>query len=391
MHIGLVLAAVPAYSETFFVNKIRFLQDSGVQVTVLADNRKTTSFDGCPVVYGVGAVHDGGIGWFVFWRSVWALTKVPGKALQLRSRNRQAGFSSKKNLISLISSLHILPHKLDWLHFGFGTLAIGREHVASVMGARMAVSFRGFDHYVFPLKHPGCYKDVFLQTDKIHVLSTGMKQTLLTQGYKKPVTVITPAINGKDFSSKQNQRTVRNATPLHFCTVARLHWIKGLEYTLEALALLKKQGVAFRYTVVGEGTERERLIFAAYQLGISDSVTFVGKQSPEQIRSILAGADVYIQYSIQEGFCNAVLEAQAMGLLCVVSDAEGLTENVLHEQTGWVVPKRKPDLLAAKIREVIALNDVEARSIQNMAIARVMDAFTIDKQQSAFVQFYSAC
>ncbi|MBK7870836.1 MAG: glycosyltransferase family 4 protein [Saprospiraceae bacterium] len=50
-------------------------------------------------------------------------------------------------------------------------------------------------------------------------------------------------------------------------------------------------------------------------------------------------ADIYLQYSIQEGFCNAVLEAQAMGLLCIVSDAEGLPENILHGQTGWVVPK----------------------------------------------------
>lgn len=389
MHIGLVLAAVPAYSETFFVNKIRFLQEAGMQVTVFADQRSAVSFAGSPVVYGVGAERNGGIGWFVFWRAVWGMMKVPRKAWQLWSRNRQSGFSSKKNLISLISSLHILPYKADWLHFGFGTLAIGREHVASVMGARMAVSFRGFDHYVFPLKHPGCYQDVFLQTDKVHVLSLGMKQTLLTQGFKKPVTVITPAIEVTDFSARQHQQTERQNAPLHFCTVARLHWIKGLEYTLEALALLKKQGIAFRYTVVGEGAERERLIFAAYQLGISDSVSFVGKQSPEQIRNILTGADVYIQYSIQEGFCNAVLEAQAMGLLCVVSDAEGLTENVMHEHTGWVVPKRRPDLLAAKIKEVIALDEATIKSIKNTATERIMNDFSIEKQRSEFIRFYT--
>ena len=52
-------------------------------------------------------------------------------------------------------------------------------------------------------------------------------------------------------------------------------------------------------------------------------------------------ADIYIQYSIEEGFCNAVLEAQSMGVLTIVSDASGLIENVVDGKTGWVVPKRR--------------------------------------------------
>ena len=77
--------------------------------------------------------------------------------------------------------------------------------------------------------------------------------------------------------------------------------------------------------------------------------------------------DFYIQYSIQEGFCNAVLEAQAMGLLCIVSDADGLSENVLHNETGWVVPKRNPTLLAQKMIETIDLNDTEKSKIRENA------------------------
>ena len=62
-------------------------------------------------------------------------------------------------------------------------------------------------------------------------------------------------------------------------------------------------------------------------------------------------ADIYIQPSIQEGFCNSVLEAQAMGLLVIVSDAEGLHENVINNVTGWVVKKRNPILLSEKLRK----------------------------------------
>ena len=66
---------------------------------------------------------------------------------------------------------------------------------------------------------------------------------------------------------------------------------------------------------------------------------------------------IYLQYSIQEGFCNAVLEAQALGLLTIVSDAEGLPENVIHGETGWVVPKRKPKFFAQKTFHGVYLTD----------------------------------
>src|SRR5690606_3559111 len=126
----------------------------------------------------------------------------------------------------------------------------------------------------------------------------------------------------------------------HFATVSRLHYIKGLDYILEALSLLKKEGYDFQFTIIGDGNEKERLQFAVHQLGLADCVVFAGKLLPEQVKATLNTTDVYLQYSLQEGFCNAVLEAQAMGLLCVVSSAEGLSENVLDNETGFVVEKQ---------------------------------------------------
>ena len=111
--------------------------------------------------------------------------------------------------------------------------------------------------------------------------------------------------------------------------------------------------------IIGDGSEYERLVFAAYQLGIKDHVTFAGILPQVDVKKQLEHSDMYLQYSIQEGFCNAVLEAQAMGLLCIVSNAEGLAENVLDGKTGWVLPKRQPELLAEKIKDVIGMSHTE--------------------------------
>lgn len=363
----------------------------GFEVVLFADRHSASdTFDLCPVHYAIKFSLNNvvaffqHIGWFVF-----STLRFPVKVYRLMTFNRRSGFSLSANVASVLRSYHLFNEKVDWLHFGFGTMALGREHVARVMGAKMAVSFRGFDHYIYPLKNPGCYSLLFQLVDRIHVLSQGLKKALVNQHipYTK-VIVITPAIATELFS-KPTQDVLDNNPMIRITTVARLHWIKGLEYTLEALAQLMNRGVDFHYTIIGEGEERERLIFAVHQLGLQDRVTLTGRLPHNEVKNELSKAGLYIQYSIQEGFCNAVLEAQAMGLLCVVSDAEGLAENVLHEQTGWVVPRRRPDLLAAKIAEVSKLDPHERAVIRDRAILRVKVQFNLDKQRKEFDKFYA--
>ena len=102
----------------------------------------------------------------------------------------------------------------------------------------------------------------------------------------------------------------------------------------------------------------------------------------------MSDADIYVQYSIQEGFCNAVLEAQSMGLLCVVSDADGLMENVVDEQTGWVVPKRRPAALAQRISQILKMNASAVSEIRQNAMARVRAQFDLKRQKEMFLKFY---
>ena len=77
-----------------------------------------------------------------------------------------------------------------------------------------------------------------------------------------------------------------------------------------------------------------------------------------------------------------------MGKLCIVSDAEGLAENIIHEQTGWVVPKGRPELLAKQIMEVMELSTAEKEQIRASAVKRVNDQFSIEQHIQEFVKFY---
>lgn len=392
MQIGIVLPDLPSYSETFFRSKIQGLVANGAKVVIFVGSSKIKPTDLPCRAKRQLKVHTSPflnlvVVFFTFFKAVLLYSKAVKKFIQLE---QQDGSSLFKTVRNLYINYHILSEQgLNWIHFSFATMALGRENVAKALGAKMAVSFRGYDISIYPVKHSGCYNLLWQKVDKVHTISNDLLEIAYSLGLSPntPTCKITPAINIDYFSS--SQYSAKFHTPLRIVTVARLHWKKGLEYTLQALALLKKEGIEFRYTIIGEGDEYERLAFAAYQMGIKDWVTFVGKLPHEKVKNYLAEGDLYIQYSIQEGFCNAVLEAQAMGLLCVVSDAEGLPENVLHEETGWVVPKRNPELLARKIRELSKLPDEVIQTIKNRARQRVEKEFDITQQKKAFLEFYT--
>jgi colanic acid/amylovoran biosynthesis glycosyltransferase len=155
------------------------------------------------------------------------------------------------------------------------------------------------------------------------------------------------------------------------------------------MAELKKRGLSFEYRIIGDGDEAEALTFAIHQLALADCVYLLGKKSPEEVKSYYETAHIYLQPSVQEGFCNAVLEAQCMGLMCIVSDAEGLSENVDHGKSGWIFPRRDHIELAKTIEAAISLSDEEKLNRSKRASSRITESFDLTRQTQAFVDFYN--
>jgi len=347
MRIGIVLPSVPAYSETFFNTKIKGLQEQGHTV-LLFINPGTEIPNSRYIVIQLPKVSGSRLQ--IIRNSLFCLSKAIvfhfPTVCKLYQLDTKDNISFSKKLKNSIVNSAFYGHNLDWIHFGYGTLAIGKENVAEAIGAKMGVSFRGFDYYVYPIKNPNVYELLYSKKCKYHVLTDAMKVKLIAKGVASAnCTIIPPAIDLQIF---KNPLFVKDTAQLSIGTIARLHWIKGIESTLEALALLHHEGVDFLYTIVGDGIEKEKLIFTVNQLGLNNKVLFLGKLEPSAVKLEIEKWQLYIQYSLQEGFCNAVLEAQAMGKICIVSDAEGLTENVVDGITGFVVPKGNSVALAKK-------------------------------------------
>ena len=381
MKIGICLSNPPAYSETFFNSKISGLQKQGYKVALFVGN-KGSKFGLCDIHYQPTFINV----FAVFFKSLSSIKTIYTFSKLERKDNNSVFEIVKK--IFLYN--HILTsRKIDWLHFGFGTQAIGKENIAKSIGAKMSVSFRGFDIGIYPLKHKNCYSRLWREVDKVHVISEDILVQCYNHGMKKKTLVskITPAIDAGFFHSD----TSKDFSKLNFLTVGRLHWKKGYTDTLLALGKLKENKIPFKYTIVGTGSnpELERIKYLIYQLNITDEVELKGKLSVKEVKKEYDKSNYYIQYSTQEGFCNAVLEAQSMGLLPIVSNAEGLSENVLHTKTGWVIPKCKPELLFNSIIEISKVSKNVKNEMVVFSKKRIKENFTIEKQQKEFIEFYN--
>lgn len=387
MKIGLFHSALPAYSETFILSKIKGLIQEGHDVRMYLGNASTKPAD-FPYVnpYPRRGV------WFALvapWILIFLFLKRPSVVLKFWKKEKADNKNFAACFKSVYVNAHILQADLDWLHFTFSTFALGRENVAAAIGAKMAVSFRGFDISLYPLKHPGCFSRLWKVVDKVHTISDDLYGLALENGLSSsvPMLKIRPAILFENLKVKVNSIFLQEACAI--VSIGRLEWKKGFMYAFQAMRRLKDAGIKFTYKIAGTGAMEEELRFAIYDLGLEDCVQLVGKLKHEEVFDFLKAADVYIQPSVQEGFCNALLEAQGTGLLCIASDAGGLPENVLDGETGWIVPRRDHLALVAKITEVISLPLEEKNSIRLKAVARIREEFKLERLIGEFQAFYN--
>lgn len=386
MTIGLILAKTPAYSETFFISKIKGLQEHGHQI-ILFVQHKEPDFNLCEVRIAPKVSRKNKLSQLA--KIVYVIIKIIPyfkRVLIFKRLEKQTNRSHTQILKNIFNNVHLLTANLDWIHFGFATMALQSENVAIAIDAKMAVSFRGYDIDVYPLKHTNCYHLLWKRVDKIHSISHYLIQQASRIGLPEQIgfQIITPAIDSKFFNFDLQKSTRQ----IQMITIARLHWIKDIETTLEALSLLKLKGLDFTYKIIGSGPAYEQIAFSIYQLNLSDRVELLGNKNQLAIIDLLHASTIYLQYSQSEGFCNAVLEAQAAGCICIVSDGGALPENILNQETGFVVPKRNPTLLAKKVMEVVDLPESERNRIIKNAQMRVLADHNLKDQKSKFIAFY---
>jgi glycosyltransferase involved in cell wall biosynthesis len=129
---------------------------------------------------------------------------------------------------------------------------------------------------------------------------------------------------------------------------------KGMHRVIECLPLLKKRYPRIQYLIAGgasaEGDWGEKLRQMVADLGLQDTVRFLGPVAPEELKVPLSAADVFVLATRNEGWANVFLEAMACGLPVVTTIVGGNAQVVCKPEYGILVPFGVP----AELTEAIA-------------------------------------
>ena len=135
-----------------------------------------------------------------------------------------------------------------------------------------------------------------------------------------------------------------------FITVARLSEEKGIERLIHAVGLLSPP---FRFYIIGEGPMRGRLEQLAHSLQLGEKLIFCG-ETKEPFAG-MEDADLFLSGSYYEGFPNALLEAQALGIPAVAFDVPGgIGEIIRQGENGLLVEDNDLIGFAAAIKEALS-------------------------------------
>jgi glycosyltransferase involved in cell wall biosynthesis len=150
--------------------------------------------------------------------------------------------------------------------------------------------------------------------------------------------------------------------------LGRLRKYKGVDFLLEAFALLRKQVPDAQLWIVGDGPHKAALERRAKALGLGDAATFFGFVPAAEKVARLSAAHVAVCPSPKEGWGLTVVEANACGTAVVASRSPGLVDSVKDGETGLLVPHGDVGALAGALERVLQDETLRA-SLESKGLA----------------------
>ena len=216
----------------------------------------------------------------------------------------------------------------------------------------------------------------------------------LKDGYDKTKTKI--ITNGYDLTKYDKQSSelanqIRrrfgiNEDTLVIGSVGRFHPVKDHKNLLDALKVVKNSGKKFKLIMIGSNLDYKNQVLMKWikDNGLVNDIHLLGVR--EDLEILYPVMDVCVLSSRSEAFPNVVCEAMASGVPCVVTDV-GDAARIVGE-TGYVVPKQNPKILAEMIIKMIEIGKEERIQLGIRARKRMEENYSLPKMIMKYENLY---
>lgn len=324
-------------------------------------------------------------------------TKVKHFRLPLHSKN------PLRIIVNIWQLSHLLRNnKVDIVHVRSRAPAWSTNYACMLCGVPMVTTFHGT--YSFKTKLKKYYNAIMVRGDQVIAISQFIYNHIM-QHYgdftcKDNITVINRGVALEHFKQQSVTPTVRqelvdrwNMTTQHPLLVfpGRLTSWKGQLIAIEALGILKAQGLRFHAVFLGSDqgrthyTAQMNALIKKYDL--HDRVTI--DQALPKMADAYGVADLTIHTSIRpEAFGRVIIEAQAMKCLVVASRCGAPVDIIQDGVTGFLHDPNDPYSLAATISQALSLDVITKNQMIDNAYNRVVENFTNTKMFKETVAVY---
>lgn len=169
--------------------------------------------------------------------------------------------------------------------------------------------------------------------------------------------------------------------------IGRLTWQKGFKYLMYSVPSIIQNHQKTKILIVGDGPLKNKLIEIAEKLDIKENIIFTGFRN--DIDKILAAIDIFVVPSILEGFPMVILESMAMARPIIASNIPGISEQIIADSTGVLVPPEDSVKLGNAIVELLA-DRTKAKKIGENAREYVENNYSVENMISKTDQLYQS-
>jgi glycosyltransferase involved in cell wall biosynthesis len=237
-------------------------------------------------------------------------------------------------------------------------------YCASLFGRKTVLHLHASKLPQFYERLPGILKwmvrRIFLRASCVITLGDSATQ-FVTETLTVPSQRVVKLTNGVPRLSAT--ATPRQSDAFHILFLGSQFERKGLPDLLKALALPNLKDLNWKITVAG-GDDATAYREETRRLGIAERVEFTGWVTQEQAGSLLAGADVMVLPSYDEGLPLVILEALGAGIPVICTPVGEIPQFLTDRDTALFVPTGQPQKIADALAELISEPSLRAKLSQ---------------------------
>jgi len=181
--------------------------------------------------------------------------------------------------------------------------------------------------------------------DHVICVSHTSKENTVLRASMNPhtVSVIPNAVDANVFTPDASKKISGKVT---IVVVSRLVYRKGMDLLAGILPIMCANHSDVQFIIGGDGPKRALLEEVCEQCTLQDRVQLLGKLGHDKVRDVLVQGDIFLNTSLTEAFCIAIVEAASCGLQVVSTKVGGVPEVLPSDMIKLAEPSVKSLVLA---------------------------------------------